>query len=553
YAILDHTRTLLFGISDGALPSNIGGGYNLRVILRRALSFIKEYEMDITIEDIAKKQAYELKELYPELEENLETLSKIIDVESKRYITSISNAGKIITNLLSKKSNITKEELKTLYESNGVTPELITSIAKAENKIIELPGSTYEDIIKGDFAVKEKTRKISIELPSDLQKTEQLYYNFKTESESKVLFIEDKHVVLDKTPFYPEGGGQEADHGTINNIEVIDVQKINGVIIHILKETPNSSIQKSKTAICKINMERRKKLMAHHTATHIISAATRSVLGKHAWQEGAKKEEQKAHIDIAHYEKLSAEEVKKIEDWANNILFNGIIVDIKEMTRSDAEKDYGFTIYQGHGVPAKLMRIITIKDKKGRLIDAEACGGLHTISTESSIGLIKIINTSRIHDGVDRIEFVAGKAALEYFQKEHDELNNNAMLLNSDALTLHTRIEKLQNDYFSLVKSSKAKDEELALLIAKQLISELKSSDSLIIERNESRDILRKALSYVIAEKPSITIIAKNKNNEVVCIAGINAKTSAIEFAKKTYGTKFKGGGSKTSAEGVLT
>ena len=126
------------------------------------------------------------------------------------------------------------------------------------------------------------------------------------------------------------------------------------------------------------------------------------------------------------------------------------------------------------------------------------------------------------------------------------------MLLNSDALTLHTRIEKLQNDYFSLVKSSKAKDEKLALVIAKQIISELKSSESVIIEREESREILRKALSYVIAEKPSITIIAKNKNNEVVCIAGTNAKITAIEFAKKTYGIKFKGGGSKDSAEGVI-
>ena len=553
YAILDHTRTLLFGVSDGALPSNIGGGYNLRVILRRALSFIKEYEMDITIEDIAEKQAHELKGLYPELEENLETLSKIIDVESKRYSTSISNAGKIITNLLSKKSNITKEELKTLYESNGVTPELITSIAKAENKKIELPGSSYEDIIKGDFAVKEKARKISIELPSDIEKTEQLYYNFKTESESKVLFIEGKHVVLDKTPFYPEGGGQAADNGTINEMDIEDVQKIGHVIVHILKKAPDATIAKGKTVVCKVNTERRKKLMAHHTATHIISASARIVLGKHAWQEGARKDEDKAHIDIAHYEKLTSEEVKAIEDLANSFLFNGIKVEVKEMSRADAEQSYGFTIYQGHGVPAKMMRIIIITDNHGKLIDAEACGGLHVAYYESSIGMIKIINTSRIHDGVDRIEFVAGKAALEYLQNEHNELSSAAGLLNSDLQSVHLKIEKMRYDYSQLLKSSKDKDEELALIIAKQLLKDINISESsVIIEQEGNREILRKAISAIISERPSLTILAKNKRGEVVCISGINSKHSAIEFAKKTLGSNFKGGGSKESAEGIV-
>lgn len=554
YAILDHTRTLLFGVADGALPSNIGGGYNLRVILRRALSFIQEYEMNITIEELAMMQAKELKELYPELEENLEILNKLIDVEAKRYHTSISNAGKIITNILSKKSSITKQELRTLYESNGITPELINTVAKAEGKNIELPGSAYEDIIKGDFTTKEKSNKLILDLPQDLEKTTQLYYQFKTESESKVLFADKNYVVLDKTPFYPEGGGQAADHGQINNNEVIDVQKIGNVIVHILKEKPEKDISKNKSVICKVNLERRRKLMAHHTATHIISAAARSILGKHAWQEGAKKEEDKAHIDIAHYEKLTDTDVKKIEDFANNILFNGITVQITEMTRAEAEQNYGFTIYQGHGVPAKVMRIITIKDKKGKLIDAEACGGLHVVSSESSLGIIKIINASRIHDGVDRIEFVAGPAGLEYLQKEQNELNYSAALLNTDSLMLHKKINKLQNDYSELLKLSKTKDEELAIVISKQLLSDIpESQNSIVIERKESRDILRKALSFVILQRPLLTILAKNENNEIVCISGKNSSISALDFAKKTFNTSFKGGGSKESAEGILT
>ena len=554
YATLDHTRTLLFGVSDGALPSNIGGGYNLRVILRRALAFIKEYEMDISIMEIAEKQATELKGLYPELENNLDILSKIIDVEAKRYESSINNAGKLITNILSKKSSISKDELRTLYESNGVTPELIKSIAKAEDKEIELPDNAYEDIIKGDFAGKEKTKKLKLDFNEELPKTEQLYYNFKSESDSKVLYSKDKYVVLDKTPFYPEGGGQAADNGTINGFDVEDVQKVGSVVVHILKKLPDSSISKGKTVSCKVNMERRKKLMAHHTATHIISASARTILGKHAWQEGARKDEDKAHIDIAHYEKLTLEEVKAIEDLANLILFNGITVEVKEMSRADAEQNYGFTIYQGHGVPAKLMRIIIIKDKHGKLIDAEACGGLHVASYESSIGMIKIINTSRIHDGVDRIEFVAGKAALEYMQNEHNELSSAATLLNSDLESVYLKIEKMRSDYSLLLKSSKDKDEELANVIAKQLLTDIDSSESTaVIEQEGSREILRKAISKIIIERPSLTLLAKNKQGEVVCIAGPNAEYGALEFAKKSIGSAFKGGGSRESAEGIIS
>ena len=554
YSILDHTRTLLFGVSDGALPSNIGGGYNLRVILRRALAFIKEYEMNISIMEIAEKQAAELNGLYPELKDNLDILSKIVDVEAKRYESSINKAGKIITNMLSKKSSITKDELRVLYESNGVTPELITSIANAEDKVIELPDNAYEDIIKGDFAVKEKTKKLHIDFNEELPKTEQLYYDLKSESSSKVLYVKDKYIVLDKTPFYPEGGGQASDTGTINGIEVEDVQKIGNIIVHILKKLPDAGIAKGKVVTCIVNTERRKKLMAHHTATHIISASARTILGKHAWQEGARKDEDKAHIDIAHYEKLMPEEVKAIEDLANSILFNGIKVEVKEMSRADAEQNYGFTIYQGHGVPAKLMRIIIITDKHGKLIDAEACGGLHVASYESSIGMIKIINTSRIHDGVDRIEFVAGKAALEYMQNEHNELSSVAALLNSDLESVHLKIEKMRSDYSLLLKSSKDKDEELAHVIAKQLLNDIDSSENTaVVEQEGSREILRKALSEVILERPSLTVLAKNKHGEVVCIAGPNAGYGALEFAKKSIGSAFKGGGSKESAEGIIS
>ncbi len=554
YAILDHVRTLLFAVSDGALPSNIGGGYNLRVILRRALGFISEYEMGMALMDIAERQARELKGLYPELGDSLATLSDVIDIEAKRYSRSTENASKIINALLSKGKPIGKPELRTLYESNGVTPELISAVARKEGKAIELPDGAYEDIIKGDFAAKEKAKKLHIDFNEELPQTEQLYYEFKSESEAKVLWASGKHVVLDKTPFYPEGGGQAADHGTINGIEVDDVQKVGSVIVHVMKSNADNKISKGKKAECKVDMDRRNRLMAHHTATHLISAAARSVLGKHAWQEGARKDADKAHIDIAHYDKLSDEQVKSIEDWANAAIFNGISVSVSEMERGEAESKYGFTIYQGHGVPARKMRIVVVTDKHGRLIDAEACGGMHIAGRESLVGTIKIINTARISDGVDRIEFVAGKSALEYFQREHSELGASAELANSERFELHGKIERMRSDYSTLNKKLSEKDEELGRVIAEDILSQAKGKETeIMIERSEGREVLRKALSAAVQKRPELTVLVKSSAGEVVCMSGKSAKHSAIEFAKKKLGSAFKGGGSKAMAEGILT
>ncbi len=553
YAILDHVRTLLFAVSDGALPSNIGGGYNLRVILRRALGFVSEYDMGIDLMGIAERHAKELKGLYPDLEENIPLLSKVVDIEAKRYAKSTENASRIINVILHKGKPLGKPELRTLYESNGVTPELISAVARKEGVSIELPDGAYEDIIKGDFAAKEKSKKLQIDFKEELPKTEQLYYQFKSDADAKVLWSQGRHVVLDKTPFYPEGGGQAADRGTINGLEVEDVQKVGNVIVHVMKDSADAQLKKGKAASCSVDMDRRNRLMAHHTATHLISAASRAVLGKHAWQEGARKDADKAHIDIAHYDKLSDSDVDAIENWANNAVFNGIKVEVNEMARGEAEDKYGFTIYQGHGVPAKKMRIVVISDKHGKLIDAEACGGMHLAGRESLVGMIKIINTARISDGVDRIEFVAGKSALEYFQKEHTELGLAAGIANSERFEIRSRIEKMRSDYAAVNKKLQERDSELGNAIGRDILSGLKGRElEAAIERDENREVLRKALAYAVSYNPKLIVLAKNKAGEVVCMSGKESKHSAIEFAKKKFGSAFNGGGSKEIAEGVI-
>ncbi|MEM4098238.1 MAG: alanine--tRNA ligase [Candidatus Micrarchaeaceae archaeon] len=550
YAILDHIRTLLFAITDSALPSNMGGGYNLRVILRRALSFAEKYKLKLDFNEIAELIASDMKPLYPELSESLDTFDKVIAIEKDRYSKSIANATQIAERIISSSKSVSAKELKTLYESNGVTPEMLSEIAAKKGATINIPEGAYKDILEGDFAKPEKRERIEIELPK-LPKTEKLYYSFATKAKAKVLFVKGKYIVLDKTPFYPEGGGQAADTGFIDDIKIDDVQKINDVIVHVANEDVENKLRAGALVSASVNEERRNRLIAHHTATHLISAAARAVLGKHAWQEGARKDPEKAHIDIAHYDKLTEKEIESIETMVNNQLRDGITVEATEMERGEAESKYGFAIYQGHGVPSKIMRIITIRSKDGSLIDAEACGGLHAVGRENLIRIVKIIDSYRIHDGVDRIVFVAGDAALDYFRKEHKELGRIAESLNSELGNAYDALERLQKYALELRKNNESYKEiignEFGALLAEKSISG--------VEKEFKRmpvDMMRKIASGYISLNPKGYILLSNSDGGVVCMSGKDSETNALELLRKKFGSKFRGGGSKSLAEGRI-
>ncbi|MGC9099138.1 MAG: alanine--tRNA ligase [Candidatus Micrarchaeia archaeon] len=542
YSILDHTRTLLFAVTDGALPSNIGGGYNLRVILRRAFSFIDNFKFDISLPELARSIADELKGLYPELEGGLDTFEKVVNIERERYERSKEHAKKIVDEMLLKKKELNAKEIKTLYESHGVTPEFLKSEAEARGISIEIPEGIYSELLESDFAKKEKQAKLPIELPS-LPKTEALYYSFATESKSVVLFAKEKYVVLDKTPFYPEGGGQEADRGSINGIRVVDVQKIGDVIVHVMEESIEGVLKPGLVVEAKVDLERRERLIAHHTATHLISASCREILGKHAWQEGSNKGFSKAHIDIAHYEKLSDEELRKIEKRVNEYILHGINVSVEEMERGEAEKRFGFTIYQGHGVPAKRMRIVIITTKEGKLIDAEACGGLHAVGREYMLGLVKIIGSSRIHDGVVRIEFVAGKAALDYFEMEDSQLSKLSPLLNLEKEKIANGVEALKEKQAKLYKDYKSAVD----LAAKAIADSAGEKEEYIVELNGPIDLLRALAQELTSRRQCVALV--RSEDYAVCMS--SGEKSAIDFAKSKL-EHFSGGGSKKVAEGKL-
>ncbi len=552
YAIADHSRSLLFGVTDGALPSNVGGGYNLRIILRRMFDLVDEYNINLDIIKLMELHASELKGLYDELSDGVTEMSNIMEVERKRYDATKSAAGKIVDTMLAKKESITTDKLKLLYESNGITPEHIAIVAKSKGINVEIPENFYSSIIKSNFAEGKKTKvsKSYIDT-STLPKTEKLFYSFTSKAQARAIKIEGNEVVLDKTPFYAESGGQEADFGMINGINVVDVQSSNGVIVHTLEDKPNFLV--NNIVNCEVDIDRRLRLMVHHTATHLISASCRKILGKHAWQEGAHKGPNKAHIDIAHHERLSDSDISKIEAMANKFIFNGIKVKVSEMERGVAESKFGFSIYQGHGVPGSLLRIVELMDLNGTLIDAEACGGLHLMNRESSIGIIKIINTSKIHDGINRIEFVAGPAALDYTNDISSKISKLSNIMNSDVDKLEESASQQKSKINKLESDIKIMTNNLSISIAEEIISEMDNLNAYQKKLDYPREILRSVCTHVVDKNKKSIIMLYNKDDEIVCISGIESQQSAIDFAKsKLLEMKmdFVGGGSGRIAEG---
>lgn len=542
YAVVDHLRTLLFAVTDGSLPSNMGGGYNLRVLVRRAFDLIDRYKLGPEPDIIAELIAKELKPLYPELSNSIGTFRGVMEVERERYGRAKENARKVVEITLSKKRGISKESLKTMYESNGVTPELVEAIAAQKKIKVDLPENAYADIVGSDIAKKEK-KSSEIHIPSSLAPTKPLYYDFLTEATAKVLFQKGKYLVLDKTPFYPEGGGQTSDTGKIGDVNVVDVQKAGDVIVHVLEEPKRFA--KGKTVRAIVDAERRKRIIAHHTATHLISAACRRLLDPHAWQEGAKKEADKAHIDISHYQRLSSEDLKAIENLANSWLRNGIKVKVELLERGEAEQSYGFSIYQGHGVPSKKMRIITIRTLDNELIDAEACGGIHAIGMEQVIGIIKITSAYGIHDGVDRIEFVAGPAAFEYFQKEHDTMAETAAALNTDLSGIEVKLGELQAERKALQKEL----ERNSVALAEGIAEAYEGAEVLEKVLDVPRDLLIKIADAMVKKNRKSVVVLKNKEGNILCMAGDESGKNALEFLRKIV-KDFKGGGSSRFAEG---
>ncbi len=413
YAITDHVKTLLFAAADGAIPSNVGGGYNLRVLLRRSFSFMEEFGFDFDLTGIAERHAKFLRPLFPELPESVGALSKIIEVERAKYKRSARRAEKVVRRVL-EGGKPDERELTKMYVSDGISPELVRKIGEETGKEIKIPEGFYGKITGKHMTEKGKQGE-GIDV-SGIKKTKMLFYDdpYKRKFQARATKKLGKWTVLDQTLFYPEGGGQPHDMGSLNGKAVKEVRKTEGVVLHKVA----GDIRPGQQVKGEINWERRYQLMKMHTATHLVSGAARKLLGKHVWQAGAQKGVERSRIDLTHYTRFTKKELESIERIANDMIRRKVDVHKKLMDRSGAESKYGFVLYQGGASPGKKVRVVKIPDGKG-IFDVEACGGTHLDNT-GEIGNIKIIKSESVQDGVNRIEFTAGEKVGELEERERE-------------------------------------------------------------------------------------------------------------------------------------
>ena len=433
YIVLDHTRTAMIIIQDGALPSNVGGGGNVRNIIRRTFAILHKNNLWDKIGGVdGLMQLFALHRkvlgsIYGPIDD-FPSLRDIIDIEHKRWLNTEEEQKKKLMSIIKKnKGSLRLEDWIVAVTSFGIPADRVAEVSKSP-----IPPNLYYAIAE----IQDRMVKQAAEVKYDTAgkpETENLYYvNHRMEEfDAKIIDIfknkeeEGKGnniLIFNKSAFYPFSGGQMNDLGEITLLgktyKMYNCEKVGPCVLHYIEPSleGDSSTYKDQTVHCKIDVKRRNQLRIHHSSTHVIFASARKVLGPHVWQQGEKKTVEEAHLDISHYSGLTKEQEIEINNVANRIVASCKPVKKTMMGKPEAEKAYGFCLYQGGAIPGNQLRIVNIEDT-----DIEACCGTHVDNT-GEIGYIKLLKSHRI-SGVVRLTFAACERALEEQKKDTEILN----------------------------------------------------------------------------------------------------------------------------------
>jgi alanyl-tRNA synthetase len=558
YAIADHCRTLAYMLGDGIVPSNVGTGYLARMVLRRTKRLVDEVGVDAPLDELVDMQADRLGY------ENRDTVRDVVRTEVEKYRETLERGGRRVRQLAAEYEDrgepIPTDRLVELYDSHGIQPDTVAEIAAERGVDVEVPENFYalvasrhdEDSLAEDAVDTDPTH----ERVADLPATEKLYYDDqdRTEFEAVVLDVfetedgEGYQVVLDQTMFYPEGGGQPADTGTLTSdeatVEVEDVQIHDDVVVHRTDGDPG----KGEFVRGQINAERRRQLMRNHTATHILGHAARQVLGDHVRQAGARKGADSSRFDVSHYERVTREEVETIEDVANSLVMENVPVKQEWPDRNQAETEHGFDIYQGGVPPGTDIRLVHVGD------DVQACGGTH-VSRTGDVGPIKVLRTERVQDGVERFVFAAGTSAVDATQETENYLTEAADVLDVSPPEVPDTAARFFEEWKEQGKEIEQLKEELAQVRAAGSDGgetvDLGEWSAVVRRIDADMDELR-ATANAIVEEGEIAVLGSGRDGAqfVVAVpngAGVNAGEVVSRLAARVGGG---GGGPSDFAQG---
>ena len=549
YVVCDHTRALMFMLSDGVVPSNVRQGYFARLLVRRALREMSQLGIEKKLSEIVARQVDYFAQDFPDLRENRSEIIKLVDVEQEKYRETLVKGRGIVQRLEASekaKKKITEEELVELYDSHGLNPEVVAEFASHP---VTIPDDFYKKVAARHSKVERDELEPEIKLPEGLPATKLLFYKdpSKYKFRAKVLAVEGDLVVLDKTYFYAESGGQESDHGTMKDMKVAHVDKVGNVVVHRVEGEMQAVVGKLITST--IDVDRRKRLQRHHTATHVINGAARKILGNHIWQTGAHKGVDLARLDITHYADLTPDELERIELLSNETVLSGTKVNSSFMERNVAEKRYGFRLYQGGAVPGKEIRVVRIGD-----FDVEACGGIHCKNT-LEVGAIKILRTKRIQDGVVRLEFVSGMPAVEQMMGLWNSVTDASTKLNTVPEKIHEAVDKLMADRKYLAKELDGMKKGMVGETVDDLVAKAAQIKGIRVVRHlESEDMkhLVSLAKELIAHPKTIAVLGSDEGGAKMVVArshdlGLDCRPLIKEAMKIVDGS---GGGKPDFAQG---
>jgi alanyl-tRNA synthetase len=576
--ITDHIRSTTFMVGDGIQPSNEGRGYVLRRLLRRAarhgrlLGITKPFLCDVCDTVINENAG-----AYPELAEKREYIKKIISVEEEAFARTIDKGsellGQYISNLAEQKATVLSgEDAFRLSDTYGFPIDLTVEIC--EEKGVTVDVERFKELVleqrmraKADHAAKAGSSWADGSIRVDAPATVFTGYTSFAEDDAKVLAIykdgaevesasegEDVVIVLDKTPFYAESGGQVGDTGTISgassNAEVQDTIKSEGHFLHIASIT-EGTVSKGDTVSAVINKERRLAVMRNHTSAHLLQNALRKVLGDHVHQAGQLVNENACRFDFNHFSAMTEEEIAQVESIVNNVIMSAISVTMEEMPIEEAKKLGAMALFgEKYG---DTVRVVTAGDS------VEFCGGTH-ISNTSQIGLFKIVSESSVAAGVRRIEAVTGTGVLDLINGYKSTIARAAK-----ALKL-ANVSELPEKCAAV--SAELKDKEKALESLNQQIANAKAAavfDSaeevsgvkVIAARMDGStpDALRKLGDSIKDRDDAVVALFAGVNGEkgtlfVACTkAALDKGAHAGKIVQKTAAvTEGKGGGRPDSA-----
>ncbi len=452
--IADHIRTISFTIADGAIPGNEGRSYVIRRILRRASRYARNLGIKNAIlyklVDILVKQ---FSDIFPEINKQKEIIKKVIKGEEESFLKTLESGltkfDEISSNL--KDNEINGKDAFLLYDTYGFPLDLTELIAKERNYNVDRVGFEAEMIIQ-----KERSRqsaKKTNEIMEDVNynvKSEFLGYE-KLECKSVVKFQDKNIIILDKTPFYAEKGGQISDTGVIKyenfELNVIDVKQIGDAILHILDDECSIDIV-GKEVFISVDFERRWDIMRNHSATHLMHEALRRVLGGHIQQQGSLVSDSYLRFDFNHFNKISNGEITEIESIVNKKILEAIEVKTDEISIEDARKNEKIRMFFGDKY-GSVVRAVTMDSA----FSIELCGGTHVRNT-SQISFFKIISEVSVSAGVRRIEAITGR----YLNNYIEDLYNQVLERDSSNSVLKDKIKQLEKELSELKKDNASSD-----------------------------------------------------------------------------------------------